>query len=245
MAQQRDTPEGHGARPPGEPVPAATVILVRDTEEGIETLMLRRNSRLEFAGGMWVFPGGRVDAADRTGLDPDERDAELAAARRAAVREAHEESGLVVAPASMIPFSHWTPPAIAPKRFVTWFFVATAPSGIVAIDRGEIHDHAWMQPAAALRDRDAGGIELTPPTWVTLHELSQWHSASEVCAGVRDRRPEWFVTRVALTDEGPIALWHGDAGYEDSDATKPGARHRLVLGKTGWRYERTVGRQEA
>lgn len=249
MAQQGDRPEGSGARPPGEPVPAATVILVRDTEEGIETLMLRRNSRLEFAGGMWVFPGGRVDDADRAGLDPagDDQAAletELEAARRAAVREAHEESGLVVAPASMIPFSHWTPPAIAPKRFFTWFFVATAPSGTVAIDRGEIHDHAWMGPAAALRDRDAGRIELTPPTWVTLHELLQWHSASEVCASARARRPERFVTRVALTDEGPVALWHGDAGYEGSDAMRPGARHRLLLGKAGWRYERTVGRQE-
>ena len=47
-----------------EPVDAATVILVRDGAEGLETLMLRRNSKLEFVGGMWVFPGGRLDPED-------------------------------------------------------------------------------------------------------------------------------------------------------------------------------------
>ena len=46
-----------------EPVHAATVILLRDTGRGPETLMLRRNSKIAF-GGMWVFPGGRVDPAD-------------------------------------------------------------------------------------------------------------------------------------------------------------------------------------
>ena len=54
---------------PGEPpVPAATVILLRDGPDGLETLMLRRNSKLAFVGGMWVFPGGRVDPEDREGL---------------------------------------------------------------------------------------------------------------------------------------------------------------------------------
>ena len=39
---------------------AATVVLLRDGAGGLETLLLRRNSRIAF-GGMWVFPGGRVD----------------------------------------------------------------------------------------------------------------------------------------------------------------------------------------
>jgi len=52
---------------PGEvqPIrPAATVILVRDATEGFEILMLRRTSAAAFAGGMYVFPGGRVDGDD-------------------------------------------------------------------------------------------------------------------------------------------------------------------------------------
>src|SRR5262245_65278263 len=107
---------------------AATVVLLRDGASGLETLMLRKNSRLAF-GGMWVFPGGRIDDADRV-ADADE----LAAAANAAVREAAEEAGLVVPPSGLIPFSHWTPPLMAPKRFLTWFFLAPAPETAVVID---------------------------------------------------------------------------------------------------------------
>ena len=44
-------------------VPAATVVVLRDAPSGVEVLMLRKSSRIAF-GGMWVFPGGRIDAAD-------------------------------------------------------------------------------------------------------------------------------------------------------------------------------------
>ena len=49
-----------------EPVPAATVVLVRESpqQEDLEVLLLLRNSKLAFHGGHWVFPGGRVDKAD-------------------------------------------------------------------------------------------------------------------------------------------------------------------------------------
>jgi hypothetical protein len=42
-----------------------------------------------------------------------------------------------------------------------------------------------------------------------------------------------------MTDEGIVVLWHGDAGYGDGDANRPGARHRLWMVDTGWRYERS------
>jgi 8-oxo-dGTP pyrophosphatase MutT (NUDIX family) len=223
--------------PDSTAIPAATVILLRDGSDGLESLMLCRNVKLSFVGGMWVFPGGRVDDADRAGLASDD---EIAAARRAAVRETLEEAGLVVAPEALVPYSHWAPPPVTPKRFLTWFFIAEAPAGRVAIDRGEIHNHAWMRPAEALERRDAGDIQLAPPTWVTLHELAQWHTTAEAVAAAGQRTPEHFVTRVGMTEEGPVALWHGDAGYADSDATKPGPRHRLWLHGSGWRYERTT-----
>ena len=95
------------------PTPAATVVVLRDGGEGMEVLLLQRNGRGMF-GGMWVFPGGQVDAVD--GLIPDPGadgggraaggDAllpdfgdEINAARRAAVRETQEEAGLVLDPA--------------------------------------------------------------------------------------------------------------------------------------------------
>ena len=44
--------------------PAATVIIVRDAEPQYEIFMLRRTHQAAFAGGMYVFPGGRVDEED-------------------------------------------------------------------------------------------------------------------------------------------------------------------------------------
>ncbi|MCH1445424.1 MAG: NUDIX hydrolase, partial [Luminiphilus sp.] len=44
--------------------PASTVVLLRDSDSGMETLMLKRNKALMFAGGLWVFPGGALEEAD-------------------------------------------------------------------------------------------------------------------------------------------------------------------------------------
>jgi 8-oxo-dGTP pyrophosphatase MutT (NUDIX family) len=219
-------------------LPAATVVVVRPGATGIETLMLRRNARGAF-GGMWVFPGGRVDPADLVGLDPGD---ELGAARRAAVREAQEEAGLRMDPASLRPFAHWTPPAVTPARFATWFFIAPAPEGSVEIDGAEIHDHAWMQPNDALARRDRGEIELAPPTWVSLHRLAAFANPLAAVAGLASGEPRVYVTRIAKLEVGMASLWAGDAGYADTDAGKPGPRHRLSMVPGRWIYEDTLDR---
>lgn len=76
------------------PIPAATVVLMRDVPGGApEILMVERSAAMAFAGGAMVFPGGRVDSGDQAlaadlGLD------EEGPARIAAVREAIEEAGV-------------------------------------------------------------------------------------------------------------------------------------------------------
>jgi len=224
-------------------VAAATVVPLRDGPGGLEVLMLRRNSKLAF-GGMWVFPGGRVDPGDAVPSggeggpagDPDEQ----AVARRAAAREAVEEAGMVLDPADLVAFSHWTPPDEAPRRFLTWFFLAPVREAVdVVIDMGEIHDHGWLAPADALRRRDAGEYELAPPTWVTLERLA---TSASVDAAIDEalRHPvERFHTRIASLDGSVVTLWAGDAGYDTRDATVPGPRNRLVLDPAGWRRELT------
>ena len=92
--------------------PAATVVLVREGVGGPEVLLLRRNRATGFVPGAWVFPGGRVDAADGEdalaerwdGLTREEAAGRLGLAEGAdpaaiayygaAVREAVEETGL-------------------------------------------------------------------------------------------------------------------------------------------------------
>jgi 8-oxo-dGTP pyrophosphatase MutT (NUDIX family) len=216
-------------------VPAATVVLVRDAPGGLETLMLRRDSKVAF-GGMWVFPGGKVDDADRHPDDPDD----LACARRAASREAVEECGLHVEPHALVPFSHWVPPPIQPRRFATWFFLARAVEGDVVVDGGEIHEHAWLAPAEVLRLRDAGDVDLAPPTWVTLHDLARTPDVAVAldAAARRDPIPR-YETRWVQVDDGAVAMWAGDAGYEAGAPDLPGPRHRLWMHADGWRFEQT------
>ncbi|MFK7896454.1 MAG: NUDIX domain-containing protein [Myxococcota bacterium] len=219
-----------------KPVLAATVLLLRDGAQGLETLMLRRNSKIAF-GGMWVFPGGRLDPEDWDGIDAAD---ELAASRVAAEREAMEECGLVAPASGMVPFSHWTPPPITPKRFLTWFFIARASEGEVAIDHGEIHESSWMSPVEALRRRDAAEIELAPPTFVSLTELAGYGEVDEALETVAKRENERFQTRIGVADAGPVAMWHGDAGYAETDPAAAGGRHRLTMVRGGsWSYERS------
>ncbi len=84
-------------------IPAATVVLVRDSADGPEILMVQRGENLAFAGGALVFPGGRVDDADLvTARSPalaigfDGLDDTDAAARIACAREALEETGVLL-----------------------------------------------------------------------------------------------------------------------------------------------------
>lgn len=217
-------------------IPAATVVLLRDARGGPEVLMLRKNSKITF-GGMWVFPGGRIDPEDY----PADGDLEVAA-QSAAAREAREEAGVVVRPEEFVCFAHWTPPPGPQKRFATWFFAAHADeSHAVSIDDGEIQDHAWIRPSDALARHAAGEIDIVPPTWVTLYHLSRYQPAAAVLEHFRANARKVYSTRVGKAADGVrVAMWHGDAGYADWNADVPGARHRLLMGEGGFVFENTV-----
>lgn len=220
-------------------IAAATVIPLRDTSEGPEVLMLRKNSAVAF-GGMWVFPGGRIDDDD---VDPEHPGDEVHTARRAAAREAREEADLVVAASDMVTFSHWTPPEQSlhsAKRFSTWFFVCRAPGGVdgqVTIDGGEIHEDVWVRPGEMLDRSARGEIQLAPPTAVTLLDLVSGPDVDAILTMAAGREPFRYATRLGQVPEGMVTMWAGDAGYDLGDASTPGPRHRLVMGEERWRFE--------
>ena len=157
---------------------------------------------------------------------------------RDGVREALEETGLTIEAGGLVPFAHWTPPDVAVKRFLTWFFVAQAPPGEVSIDLGEIHDQAWMSPVDAMQRRNALEIELLPPTWVTLERLATFANVQSALEQCRGCTPERFATRIGSVPGGGVTLWQGDAAYEGGDVSADGPRHRLWMMPDGWRYER-------
>jgi len=217
-----------------EPIEAATVVLIRDSDLGVQVLMLERNPEITF-GGMWVFPGGRVDSGDWDGIDTDTNT--LEAARAAAARETMEEAGLLAERSEFVTHSHWLPPARQGRRYSTWFFIARAPDGEVIIDDGEITNHRWTTPATALRARDAGKIELVPPTWVTLHRLARATSVDEALAEAANRQSPFFVTKIVMGPEAPVAVWEGDPAYTTDDLDLAGPYRRLVMSNKGWRWE--------
>lgn len=164
----------------------------------VEVLLVRRSHRASFMANAFVFPGGRVDAADAVG-EPAEPGAAadplsppLYPARRAAARELAEEVGLRVGDlGQLVRFAHWITPSAEPKRFDTEFFLWSLPSPrpagtvpgagpsdpaqlepTVQVDGREVFDPLWITPAAALDRYAQGTLNLPPPTVCTLEDLA-------------------------------------------------------------------------
>lgn len=141
-----------------EPIPAATLVLMRDGPAAPEILVVERTAAMAFAPGATVFPGGRIDPDDFSiggNLE--------GAARVAAIRETLEETGVAVAiapvpgealetelrrelhdgaffstllarqgltlrPGELVPFARWCPTFREARNFDTHFFIARAPA---------------------------------------------------------------------------------------------------------------------
>ncbi|MET0855055.1 MAG: NUDIX domain-containing protein [Microterricola sp.] len=233
---------------------AATVVLLRDSGgTGVEVLLLERpHDRGSFAGA-WVFPGGAVDPADLVvvGADPANSDSllelpledEAAASRRAAARETREETGLLLEEAALVPVSRWHPPRESPKPLRTWFYVAEAPAGPIALEPNEAVAHRWVTPDGALAMHAAGELTLFPPTWVTLFGLIGAPSSDDALRTARQRPIVEYATRFA--PGRTIVLWQADVTYGGADGSvdsalldAAGPRHRLDIRELPWRYLR-------
>jgi 8-oxo-dGTP pyrophosphatase MutT (NUDIX family) len=182
---------------------AASVIVVRDGEAGLEVLLVQRNPESRFMGGAWVFPGGSVK----------ETDAGPAGAGR---RELEEEAGLALADdAELVPFSRWITPAEVTIRFDTYFFLAEPPRGAEPrCDGEECVDLRWLAPAAALEGHAKGDLSLVFPTIKHLEQLAGFASVAEAFATARGRDVEPVQPRVVLRDGSAQILLPGEPGYD-------------------------------
>ncbi len=171
--------------------PAATVIVLRERQPCFEVLLLKRHDNVAFMAGAHVFPGGRVDDADRIEVDglaqtpvsrfPGLTVEEELTYRRAAVRELHEEASVRIDDASLVAFAHWVTPEIEIRRYDTRFFLARMPHGQQARhDDSETTAVAWVTPDEAIDECVAGRIMLPPPTWTTFRQLQPFSSVDAV-----------------------------------------------------------------
>ena len=181
---------------------AATVMLLRDGPDGLQTWMLRRVPKMAFAPGMSVFPGGGVDPADALGPVPAtaaavaeqfETTVEHAATLlRAAGRELMEETDVRLPLEALRPWARWITPEVEPRRYDTYFFVAAVPDEATAAAVTSEASHAdWISVAQALAEYERDERPMLPPTVVNLSELAGMPSAAAVLdsAAARVVRP--------------------------------------------------------
>lgn len=211
--------------------PAATVVVLRETarREGFEVLLVRRNDKVAFMGGAYVFPGGRVDEADAAdpGIDP---------FCVAGARELEEEAGVRISAADLMLFAHWVTPEIETRRYDTRFFLVRMPDGQDAVhDENETTALAWLTPAEAIDCATRGDIMLPPPTWTTLKQLSRWRSIGEVFAWAA-RTPVVRVQPNFVRDAHRTLLTlPGDPSHPAIDGWEVPEDTRFLLQEGRWR----------
>jgi 8-oxo-dGTP pyrophosphatase MutT (NUDIX family) len=192
--------------PPARPRQAATVILLRGGDRELEVLLVRRTQEARFMGGVWVFPGGAVDAEEGDGDG---------AHRLAAIRELREEAAIELDdPAGLVKFSRWITPAAVKTRFDTHFFLATLPDDQQpSVDGEEVVDLGWFSPQAALDAHARNEILLVFPTIKHLEQLSEFASVEELLAHARGREVRPVEPRVVMEGEVARILLPGEEGY--------------------------------
>lgn len=158
--------------------------------------MVRRNDKVAFMAGSYVFPGGRVDEHDRPpkgehlpkAVFPDLSDADEAAYRMAAVRELQEEANVYITIADLHPYAHWVTPEIEIRRYDTRFFIARMPEGQTARhDDSETTALDWLTPQEALARFQRKELLLPPPTYTSIRQLAPRTSIDDVIAWTRSR----------------------------------------------------------
>jgi recombination protein RecT len=178
---------------------AATVIVGRDTSEGLQVFMVRRSARAVFLPDQYVFPGGRVDEADRDEaarrLHGSAGDVDPAYAMTAA-RETFEEVGLLFADRP-VPRDELARARRAMLAGETTFGAVLAQLG-VAVDASQfVYFSRWITPKAELATRrfdarffvarapadqvaEADADEVLDGRWFAPHEALAAHARGEI-----------------------------------------------------------------
>lgn len=208
--RKRGPAEAPNLGEPAVPRPSASIVLLRrggrHQDRSLEVLLLKRTEEAKFMPGVWVFPGGGVDAEDGTGE---------AGYRVCAVRELEEEAGIALGPdEELVLFSRWITPEVVSRRFDAWFFLALAPAHTPPeADGVETTEAGWFEPRAALDAQQAGELTLAFPTVQQLESLLPFRTAAEAIEAHRGRTVEPILPKVIGTPEQHRVVLPGDPDY--------------------------------
>jgi 8-oxo-dGTP pyrophosphatase MutT (NUDIX family) len=217
---------------------AATVVLLRDGAAGLEVWLLTRVTQMVFAGGMAVFPGGRVDDADadlpfaagaeatavaRLGCEPHEARALLGAA----VRETFEETGVLLT----VPAADLSGARTDVEGGRVSFGDLLRANGL-SVDADAVHLWArWITPPGEVRRYDARFFVAAVPSGVDAQDVTSESSAAR-WFGVGDAleraqrgeiglMPPTIVTLASLVKYGTVAEVIGAAEERILDPVEP------------------------
>jgi hypothetical protein len=166
-----------------EAIPAATLVVMREQEQGPpELLMVERPRTMAFAGGAMVFPGGRIDPADWQGPS---RSRKRRPRRRARNGRGDRARG---AARTLVPFARWRPDNVRHRRFDTFFFIAPCPAdaGPLRPQPGECERALWISaPPCWTRDRRGSGQRHLPdhPQSRTAGAVRKLRRGARPCPG--------------------------------------------------------------
>jgi 8-oxo-dGTP pyrophosphatase MutT (NUDIX family) len=184
---------------------AASVIVLRDTPDGPEVLLVQRTPKARFMGGAWVFPGGAVDAGETV--------------EQTARRELEEEAAIELPPSTpLAPFSRWITPAEVKTRFDTWFFVVEAPPDArPRVDGAECVDVRWIRPQQALDEGADDRLQLVFPTIKHLEQLVDFATVSDAIEAANAREVKAVQPRIVVSDGDARVLLPGDPDFDGDE----------------------------
>ena len=191
---------------------AATVVVVRDGDDGLEVLMVLRHKNLKFGGGSWVFPGGRVDDADYARADSQQPPAipPYVPAAYADVAEAtHLDVNSAVADVEA------SPEKFAAARQAAVRETLEETGLVVSIDDMVCFSHwipppiapkrfaTWFFVVAAPQDQEVvvDGGEITDHVWIKPQDKMRMRNAGEE----DDMLPPTYVTLAELASKDSVA----------------------------------------
>jgi len=210
--RQRGPAEAPNPGEPAVPRPSASVVLLRrggkHANRALQVLLLKRAESAKFMPGVWVFPGGALDAEDGTGETGH---------RTCAIRELREEANIELGDKDeLVLFSRWITPEVVSRRFDAWFFLALAPAHTPPQPDGvETTDARWFEPQVALRAHAGGELALAFPTIKQLESLASFDTSDEAIKVHRDSPVDVILPKVVGTPEEFRVVLPGDPEYPD------------------------------
>jgi len=140
--------------------------------------------------------------ADTTGEDW-EADRVALEARDLSLTDFLDRRGLVLRSDLLGAWAGWLTPVFEPRRYRTWFFVASLPEGQVTRDvSGESSSVAWLPVMEAVARAENGDLFMMPPTYLTCLDVGQHASPDDVLTESRSREVDMFTPDVVPDGDG-------------------------------------------